>query len=193
VRGVQQSADVAEVAPTRPSRSLGRRAGVGNPPQVPPSGHRGHRRAGGKQYALRGAESFWYILGCISFGAAYFSKRPGKKAACEVFSELQLDGQGPSGGYSLRGAEGFSYVLMCIPLGAGYFAKVSAKKALGNGRYGAVRARRVRRGDQPRPLRRCSAVPAPVLTALLIPWGTHAKSQGWWSRRGAVVMDRLFT
>ena len=102
----------------------------GYPPQVPPSGHRGHRRAGGKQYALRGAESFWYILGCISFGAAYFSKLPGKKAACEVFSELQLDGRGPSRGYSLRGAEGFWYVLMCIPFGAGYFAKVSAKKAL---------------------------------------------------------------
>jgi hypothetical protein len=27
-------------------------------------------------------------------GAAYFSKLPGKKAACEVFSELQLDGRG---------------------------------------------------------------------------------------------------
>ena len=100
------------------------------PPQVPPSGHRRHRQAGGKHYALRGAESFWYILGCISFGTAYFSKLPGKKAACEVFSELQLDGQGPSRGYSLRGAEGFWYVLMCIPFGAGYFAKVSAKKAL---------------------------------------------------------------
>ena len=87
------------------------------PPQVPPSGHRRHRQAGGKQYALRGAESFWYILGCISFGTAYFSKLPGKKAACEVFSELRLDGQGPSRGYSLRGAEGFWYVLMCIPFG----------------------------------------------------------------------------
>lgn len=99
-------------------------------PQVPQSDHRGRRGAGGKQYALRGAESFWYVLGCIGIGAAYFAKLPGKKAACEVFSELQLDGQGPSRGYSLRGAEGFWYVLMCLPFGAGYFAKVSAKKAL---------------------------------------------------------------
>jgi hypothetical protein len=102
----------------------------GYPPQAPQPGHRAQRHAPGRQYALRGAESFWYILGCISFGSAYFSKLPGKKAACEVFSELQLDGQGPGRGYSLRGAEGFWYVLMCIPFGAGYFAKVSAKKAL---------------------------------------------------------------
>jgi hypothetical protein len=52
-------------------------------------GCRAHRQAAGKQYALRGAESFWYVLGCIAMGAAYFSKLPGKKAACEVFSELQ--------------------------------------------------------------------------------------------------------
>lgn len=100
------------------------------PAQAPRQGHRGHRQATGKQYALRGAETFWYILGCIGFGAAYFSKLPGKKAACEVFSELQLDGQGPSHGYSLRGAETFWYVLMCLAFGGGYFAKVSAKKAL---------------------------------------------------------------
>ena len=93
-------------------------------------GHRAQRQVAGKQYALRGAEAFWYVLGCISFGAAYFSKLPGKKAACEVFSELQLDGQGPSRSYSLRGMESFWYVLMCLGFGAGYFAKVSAKKAL---------------------------------------------------------------
>jgi hypothetical protein len=63
-------------------------------------------------------------------GAAYFSKIPGKKAASEVFSELQLDGQGPSRSYSLRGMEGVWYVLMCLGFGVGYFAKVSAKKAL---------------------------------------------------------------
>jgi hypothetical protein len=101
----------------------------GYPPQVPQAGRRAHRQAG-KRYSLRGAESFWYVLGCIGFGAAYFAKLPAKKAACEVFSELQLDGQGPSRGYALRGAEGFWYVLMCIPFGAGYFAKVWAKKAL---------------------------------------------------------------
>ena len=70
------------------------------------------------------------MLGCIAIGVAYFSKLPGKKAACEVFSELQLDGQGPSRSYSLHGMESFWYVLMCLGFGAGYFAKVSAKKAL---------------------------------------------------------------
>jgi hypothetical protein len=101
------------------------------PPQAAPPGRRAHRRqAVGKRYALCGAETFWYVLGCIGFGAAYFSKLPGKKAACEVFNELQLDGQGPSRSYSLRGMEGFWYLLMCLAFGAGYFAKVSAKKAL---------------------------------------------------------------
>jgi hypothetical protein len=100
-----------------------------HPPQAAPAGHRAYRQ-GGKQYGLGGAEAFWYVLGCIAMGAAYFAKIPGKKAACEVFSELQLDGQGPSRSYSLRGMEGFWYVLMCLGLGAGYFAKVSAKKAL---------------------------------------------------------------
>jgi hypothetical protein len=61
---------------------------------------------------------------------AYFSKLPAKKAACEILSELQLDGQGPSRGYSLRGAEAFWYVMMCIAFGGGYFAKVWVKKAL---------------------------------------------------------------
>jgi hypothetical protein len=102
----------------------------GYPPRAPEAAHRARRQVTGKQYGLRGAEGFWYVLGCIAMGAAYFSKIPGKKAACEVFSELQLDGQGPSRGYSLRGAEGFWYVLMCIPFGAGYFAKVFVKKAL---------------------------------------------------------------
>jgi hypothetical protein len=96
----------------------------------PPPGVKGHRRAAGKQYGLRGAESFWYVLGCIDFGMAYFAKLPAKKAACEVMSELQLDGQGPSHSYSLKGAEAFWYVLMCLSFGAGYFAKVWAKKAL---------------------------------------------------------------
>lgn len=102
----------------------------GYPAQAPQHGHHAHRQVAGKRYALRGAESFWYVLGCIGFGAAYFSKLPAKKAACEVFSELQLDGQGPSHGYSLRGMESFWYVLMCIAFGGGYFAKVWAKKAL---------------------------------------------------------------
>lgn len=70
------------------------------------------------------------MLGCIALGAVYFSKLPRKKAACEVFSDLQVDGQGLSRSYSLHGMESFWYVLMCLGFGAGYFAKVSAKKAL---------------------------------------------------------------
>jgi hypothetical protein len=95
-----------------------------------PGGHRAHRQATGEQHGLRGAEAFWYFLGCIAMGVAYFSKLPAKKAMCEVLSELQLDSQVPSRSYSLRGAEGFWYVLMCLAGGGGYFAKVSAKKAL---------------------------------------------------------------
>jgi hypothetical protein len=83
-----------------------------------------------KRYGLRGAEPFWYVLGCIAMGAAYLAKIPVKKAATEILSELLLDGQGPSRSYSLGAAESFWYVLMCIPLGGAYFAKVSAKKAL---------------------------------------------------------------
>jgi hypothetical protein len=101
-----------------------------HPPQAVGSGRHSQRHAAGKHYGLNGAEMFWYILGCISFGAAYFSKIPGKKAACEVFSELQLDGQGPGRAYSLNGMESFWYILMCLWFGSGYFAKVSAKKAL---------------------------------------------------------------
>jgi hypothetical protein len=102
----------------------------GYPAAAAQPGHRNHRPAAGKQYTLRGAETFWYVLGCIGLGVAYFSKLPVKKAACEILSELQLDGQGPSRSYSLRGAETFWYVLMCIAFGGGYFAKGSAKKAL---------------------------------------------------------------
>jgi len=47
-------------------------------------GRRGHRQAGGKQYALRGAESFWYVLMCIPFGAGYFAKVWAKKALWEI-------------------------------------------------------------------------------------------------------------
>jgi hypothetical protein len=95
-------------------------------------GRGGHRQGtvGGKQYGLRGAEVFWYFLGCIDFGMAYFSKIPTKKAACEIFSELQIDGQGASQAYALNGAESVWYFLMCLAFGAGYFAKVWAKKAL---------------------------------------------------------------
>jgi hypothetical protein len=88
------------------------------------------RQAAGKRYGLRGAEPFWYVLGCIGFGAAYFSKLPAKKATCEIVSELQLDGHGPSQGYVMSSMATFWYYTMCIAFGGGYFAKVSAKKAM---------------------------------------------------------------
>ena len=67
---------------------------------------------------LTGAESFWYVLGCIAFGAMYFAKIPAKKALSEA------------GLAEMTGAEQFWYVLQCIAFGAGYFAKIPVKKAL---------------------------------------------------------------
>jgi hypothetical protein len=67
---------------------------------------------------LTAAESFWYVLGCISFGATYFAKVPVKKALSEV------------GLAEMTSAERFWYVLQCIAFGAGYLAKVPVKKAL---------------------------------------------------------------
>lgn len=67
---------------------------------------------------LTAAESFWYVLQCIAFGAGYFAKVPVKKALSEV------------GLAEMTGAEQFWYVLQCIPFGAGYFAKIPVKKAL---------------------------------------------------------------
>jgi hypothetical protein len=64
------------------------------------------------------AASFWYILGCIAFGAAYFAKVPAKKALSEA------------GLAEMTAAEKFWYVLQCIAFGAGYFAKLPVKKAL---------------------------------------------------------------
>jgi hypothetical protein len=117
----------------------------------------GHRQVGGKQYGLRGAEVFWYFLGCLDFGAAYFSKIPTKKAACEIFSELQIDGQGSSQAYALNGAESVWYFLMCLAFGAGYFAKVWAKKAL----WEMVNIMRAAPADQIQALTRALTASAP--------------------------------
>ncbi len=67
---------------------------------------------------LTAAESFWYVLGCIGFGAMYFCKVPVKKALSEA------------GLAQMTGAEQFWYVLQCLAFGAGYFAKIPVKKAL---------------------------------------------------------------
>lgn len=91
----------------------------------------GKRQPAGKRYGLTGAEPFWYVLGCIDFGAAYFLKLPAKKAASEILTELQFDGGGPSRGYGLTSAGAFWYILMCIfGFGGAYFMKVSAKKGM---------------------------------------------------------------
>lgn len=62
------------------------------------------------------AEVFWYVLGCLAFGASYFAKIPAKKA----LSEYGL----------VERTEKFWYVMMNIAFGAGYFSKVITKKAL---------------------------------------------------------------
>ncbi|MEB8343857.1 hypothetical protein [Streptomyces endophyticus] len=71
-----------------------------------------------------GAESFWYVLGCISFAAAYFAKIPSKKALSEY------------GLCEMTGAEKFWYVVQNICFGSGYLAKVPVKKALSEVRFG---------------------------------------------------------
>ncbi|MGW5235197.1 hypothetical protein ACWEQU_23575 [Streptomyces nodosus] len=75
-----------------------------------------------RQYLGQGTstswEKFWYVLGCIYFGAAYLQKVPVKKALSEY------------GLVEMTGAEKFWYVIQCILFGSGYFAKVVIKKAL---------------------------------------------------------------
>jgi hypothetical protein len=69
-------------------------------------------------HGLTAAQSFWYVLSCIPFGAGYFVKIPAKKAMADF------------GLATLTGAEAFWYILECLPFGAGYFAKLSTAKAL---------------------------------------------------------------
>lgn len=68
--------------------------------------------------SLTAAEKFWYVLGCIAFGASYFAKIPAKKALSDF------------GMTEMTSAEGFWYILMCISFGAGYFAKLPTAKAI---------------------------------------------------------------
>jgi hypothetical protein len=67
---------------------------------------------------LTGADSFWYVLGCVWFGAMYLAKVPAKKALSEA-------GLG-----RMTGAERFWYVVACVAFGAGYLLKLPMKKAL---------------------------------------------------------------
>lgn len=68
--------------------------------------------------SLTAAEKFWYVLGCIAFGASYFAKVPAKKALSDF------------GLAEMTSAESFWYILMCISFGAGYFAKLPTAKAI---------------------------------------------------------------
>lgn len=73
-------------------------------------------------------EKFWYVLGCIYFGAAYLSKVPAKKALSEY------------GLVVMTGAEKFWYVVQCVFFGSGYFSKIITKKALSEVRFAAPQA-----------------------------------------------------
>lgn len=71
-----------------------------------------------RRVRLTAAESFWYALGCVWFGAMYLAKVPAKKALSEA------------GLTEMTSAERFWYVLQCAWFGSGYLAKLPVKKAL---------------------------------------------------------------
>ena len=128
----------------------------------------GKHQPAGKRYGLTGAEPFWYVLGCIDFGAAYLLKLPAKKATSEILSELQSDGGGPSRGYGLTGAGTSWYMLMCIlGFGGAYFAKVSADTETGSRWARGIRSRT--RSPQWRPQWMPSSVMLAVSRAVRLP------------------------
>jgi hypothetical protein len=95
-------------------------AGYGNGHQAGSYSHQqpAPARAVRPRVTLSAAASFWYILGCIAFGAMYLAKVPAKKALSEA------------GMCEMTAAEKFWYVLECIAFGGGYLAKLPVKKAL---------------------------------------------------------------
>ena len=56
------------------------------------------------------AEAFWYVLGCLAFGASYLAKVPAKKALSEY------------GLVERTQAEKFWYVVLNIAFGSGYLS-----------------------------------------------------------------------
>jgi hypothetical protein len=112
---------------------------------------------------LTAAESFWYLLGCVSFGAMYLAKVPAKKALSEA------------GLVRMTTAEQIWYVVQCVAFGAGYLAKVPLKKALSEITYvpgprpdqdslaapGWGQPARSRHARHPEPLRPLRPLPAP--------------------------------
>jgi len=71
-----------------------------------------------RKVGMTAAEQFWYVLGCIAFGAAYLQKVPVKKALSDY------------GLTEMTEAEKFWYILGCIFFGGAYLAKVPVAKAL---------------------------------------------------------------
>jgi hypothetical protein len=67
---------------------------------------------------LTQAGTFWYILGCLAYGANYFAKVCAKKA----LSDFGLS--------DLNGTEATWYTLLCIACGYGYFTKIPTAKAV---------------------------------------------------------------
>jgi hypothetical protein len=87
---------------------------MATPPAAAPPAQPGAIR----KMALTSWEGIWYIVMCLPFGVAYFTKIPAKKA----LSDFGLT--------ELTSAESFWYVVQCIFFGAGYFAKIPTAKAL---------------------------------------------------------------
>lgn len=71
-----------------------------------------------RKIRMTAAEQFWYVLGCVAFGAAYLQKVPVKKALSDY------------GLVEMTAAESFWYVLGCVAFGAAYFMKIPVAKAL---------------------------------------------------------------
>lgn len=71
-----------------------------------------------RKIGMTAAEQFWYILGCVAFGAAYLQKVPVKKALSDY------------GLAEMTAAEQFWYILGCIFFGGAFLAKVPVAKAL---------------------------------------------------------------
>ena len=61
---------------------------------------------------------FWYLLGCLAYGANYFGRSRAKKALSDF------------GLARLNDTEGAWYTILCIAFGLGYFAKIPVAKAV---------------------------------------------------------------
>jgi hypothetical protein len=72
-----------------------------------------------RKIQLTGAETFWYVMSNIAFGAGYLARIPAKKAMVDFGLVAEM-----------TGAEAFWYVMMNVCFGAGYFAKVPVAKMI---------------------------------------------------------------